>query len=65
LLNKAKAMADKMHRTLVTVIDPDKSGGLTYQQEFEWLIRHGFKSVREYEFEKHNYKSVMIRKACT
>ena len=60
LLTKAKVMADKMHKNLVTVIDPDNSGGLTYQQEFEWLVRHGFKPVRKYEFEKHNFKNVMI-----
>lgn len=58
LLKRAKAIADEVQIPLIAFIDPDKSGGLTYEQEEEWLKRHGFKKEK-YDFGEYK-KPVMI-----
>ena len=59
LLNKAKAMSDRMKRPLIGFVDPDKSGGLTHEQEEKWLIKHGFIKIKKYDFGGY-YKPVMM-----
>ena len=58
LLKKAMTMADKMGVSLVAFIEPDKSGGLTFDQEEQWLARYGFVKVR-YDYGGY-FKPVMI-----
>ncbi len=59
LLKKAKMIADKSNKSLIAFVEPDKSGGLTFQQEIEWLTRNGFQHVKRYDFGGY-FKPVMI-----
>ena len=59
LLNKAKRIAEKSNTILVAFVEPNKSGGLTFQQETEWLERNGFKHLKRYDFGGY-FKPVMI-----
>jgi len=60
LLKKAIAIADRSKSNLVGFIEPDRTGGLTFQQEVEWLSRHGFVFQKKYDFGNYNFKPVMI-----